>query len=158
MADLQTFRDIQKDSEDKKYPRDGTKLRRNHADYARSISSRVKAEEGVIMAALRAKQTDEWVERSQFAKDHPFEQVLSAFPEIERFMNTQERRHAGGQLVELLDGKRRHVLGQACAALYTHMKSFLNSGVAVRPLDADDFAEDLSEVTPDAAAIVDFFS
>ena len=158
MADLQTFRAIQKDAEDKRYPRDNTKARPTHANYAEDILDRVKAERGIIRAALQAKQADEWIETSQFARDHPFEQVLTAFPEVERFIARQEQRRRAGQLVTLIDGKRRHVLSQACAALYTHMKSFFKSGVEITPVDADSFAEDLTQVVPDATAIVEFFS
>ena len=136
MADINTFRTLQEDSEDRKYPRDNSDLRQAHADYASGLLARVKAEEGVIIAALSAKQDPEWNETSQFAKDHPMEQVLTGFAEVEDSMSRQKQRADEGKTVTLLDGKRRRVLGQAMAGLFAHMKTFYNSGGEIKARDA----------------------
>jgi hypothetical protein len=133
-------------------------LRAAHAAYAEGLLARVEAQGADIMAARRMKKTKGWEETSQYAKDHPFDQVLSAFPEVRRFIATQRKRAQEGKTVGLLDSDRRHVLGQACAGLMTHMKSWIAAGSPTVSKDPSAFAKELSEVTPDAAAIVGFFS
>ena len=107
MADISTFRILEDDSQDRKYPKDNSDLRQAHADYASGLLTRVKAEEGVIIAALSAKQDPEWKETSQFAKDHPMEQVLTGFAEVEDFMNRQRQRAGEGKTASAAGSRPR---------------------------------------------------
>ena len=168
--DLDYYDDLSDDAALHKWPNDGTKLRAGqhgdrddvdgHAGYAASLLQRVQAKAGEIDAALQAQGT--FKHTSQFAKDKPLIQILSAFAEVAAHMDAQWARHQEGMTVGTIDGDGRRLIDQAIAGLFAHMKSYKNALDGNRigetnPLEPDLPAE-VSGVTPDTLKVEIFLT
>ena len=133
--DLYYYEELRDDAALHRWPNDGTKLRagpiedrtdvNGHAGYATSLLERVQAKAGEIDAALQAQGT--FRHTSEYAKNTPLIQILSAFPEVAAHMDAQWARHQQGETVGIIDGDGRRLIDQATAGLYAHMKSYANA-------------------------------
>ncbi len=163
--DLDYYDNLSDDAALQKWPSDGTRLRagRNedrtdvngHAGYAASLLERVQAKAGEIDAALQAQGL--FRHTSQFAKDKPLMQLLSAFADVETHMDAQWARHQEGETVGIIDGDGRRLIDQATAGLYTHMKSYRNAldGNRIGEIEEPeaDLSADISDVTADTLKV-----
>ncbi len=122
MANPDTFKTLQKDASDTKYPHDNTVLRQAHADYARGLIARVRAEGGDILSAHKAE--GQYDKMSEAASRTTISQIISAIDELELYMDQQQTRANAGKTVGLIDGKGRHLLSSALVSLFFEMKDF----------------------------------
>lgn len=122
MANRETFKALQQDAEDRRYPDDNTKLRQAHADYARGLIARVRENGADIVAA--SKSEGQYKKMSKSASKTTISQIISAVATVEDYISQQQSRHEAGELVELLDGLGRHLLSNAFVKLYFEMKDF----------------------------------
>ncbi len=167
--DLDYYDDLSDDAALHKWPSDGTKLRagqqgdrddvNGHAGYAASLLQRVQAKAGEIDAALQAQGT--FKHTSEYARNTPLMQILSAFADVAAHMDAQWARHQEGKTVSVIDGEGRRLIDQATAGLYTHMKSYQNAvdGSRIGELErlASDLPADVSDVMPDRLKANSFF-
>ncbi len=107
------------------YPRDGTKLRAQHENYARMLLDRVRAARSQMGAAAAAEGSYEG--HSWSAGHTTFNEIFAALDEVENFMDNQAQRAADGEYVTLIDGPQRHMLSDALNKLYFEMKDYFNS-------------------------------
>ena len=136
MANLETFRTLQKDASDNKYPPDNTVLRQAHADYARGLIARVRGAGADIIAANKAE--GQFEKMSEAASHTTISQCISAIDEVELYMDQQQAKADAGQTVGLLDGKGRHLLSSALVCLFFEMKDFyaaVNKGLVTETGD-----------------------
>ncbi len=122
MANLETFKTLQKDASDNKYPHDNTVLRQDHADYALGLIARVRDAGADIIAANKAE--GQYDKMSEAASKTTISQIISAIDEVERYMDQQQERANAGQTIGLLDGRGRLLLSSALISLYFKMKDF----------------------------------
>ena len=122
MADVNTFRGLQEMSEDRKYPKDNTKLRMAHAEHARKLIAGVREAGGDILSANKAE--GQYEKMSESASKTTISQIISAIDEVERYMKQQQGRADEGKTVSLIDGKGRHLLSSALVSLFFEMKDF----------------------------------
>ncbi len=122
MANLETFKTLQKDASDHKYPPDNTKLRQAHADYARGLIARLRDAGADIIAANKAE--GQYERMSEAASKTTISQCISAIDELERYMKQQQAMANAGKTVGLIDGKGRHLLSNALVSLFFEMKDF----------------------------------
>ena len=159
MANSETFKTLQKDASDTKYPQDNTVLRQAHADYARGIIARVRAEGGEVLSAHKAE--GQYDKMSEAASRTTISQIISAIDELERYMDQQQTKANAGQTVGLIDGKGRHLLSNALVSLYFEMKDFYaaigrglvtEAGEIVLPASGE-----VADVTNKGTAVVENF-
>lgn len=164
--DLDYYDNLSDDAAQQKWPRDGTKLRagmqgdrtdvEGHAGYAASLLERVQAKAGEIDAALQAQGL--FRHTSQFAKDKPLMQILSAFADVAAHMDAQWARHQEGKTVSIIDGEGRRLIDQATAGLHIHMKSYRNAldGNRIGDPQASDLSADIGDVIADSLKVNSF--
>ncbi len=163
--DLDYYDDLSDDAALHKWPNDGTRLRagqhgdrddvNGHAGYATSLLQRVQAKAGEIDAALEAQGT--FKHTSEYAKNTPLVQILSAFAEVATHMYAQWAKHQDGMTVGMIDGDGRRLIDQATAGLYTHMKSYSNAlnrgGIGEIEEPESDLSADISDVKADTLKV-----
>ncbi len=122
---LAFFKQLLDDASDRKYPLDGTKRREQHENYARMLLDRVRAARSQMGAAAAAEGS--YSGQSWGARHTTFDQIFAALDEVERFMDDQAQRVSSGENVTLIEGRHRHLLGDALGKLYFEMKDFFNA-------------------------------
>lgn len=162
--ELDYYENLSDDSALHRWPTDGTKLRagqhedradvEGHAGYGHVLLGRVRAKAGEIGAALDAQGSFEHT--SEYAKNTPLIQILTALAAVEVHMDAQWARHLGDQTVAVIDGEGRRLVEQALGGLFVHMKDYLNAASDGRvdelrvPAglfnDVEDFAPDARKV------------
>ena len=126
MKDAAYFEALQQDSSDPKYPTDSTRVRGAHADYARGLIQRVRDAASDILLASQMEAVPRR-RRSITADQTSIGQIITALDTVERFMHVQEQRNADDAVkgtFPVIDGKGRHLLGQALNKLFLEMKDY----------------------------------
>lgn len=157
------YDDLSDDAALHKWPRDGTKLRagkhsnrtdlQGHAGYASDLLERVIEKAGEIDAVLQAQGS--FKHTSEYARNKPLMQILSAFAEVETHMERQWERHLDGQTVSIIDGEGRRLIDQATAGLFAHMKSYANAlaGNRIGDPPESDLPAAVGDITPDSLKV-----
>ena len=160
MATLETFKTLQKDASDRSYPHDNTKLRREHADYARSLIARLREAGADVVAANKAEGQGAGGPSFSASKT-TISQIISAVRKVERYISQQEARHEAGLLVTLLHGAGRHLLAQAFVKLYFEMKNHYANVEAGRVTREGEIViedgTDVEDVRDQGTAVVEAF-
>ena len=147
MADLETFKTLQKNAEDRAYPNDNTKLRSDHAEHARGLIAGVRDAGADIISATKAE--GQYEKMSEAASKTTISQIISAIDEVEKYMNQQQVKADDGQTVSLIDGRGRHLLSSALVSLYFEMKDFYAA------VDRNLITEEGEVVLPESGEVTD---